>query len=93
MKFEIMSFPQSMFSIDDADNMFITEASDLGNRHFQPLSETLSDRGFVMETTAGEKVVYVMEHIEKDDEGDILYWLYSPLFPHNNKPQCTVFND
>jgi len=102
MKFKVIEFPSSMFSWqrESTGMILVGEASDLGNRHLQPLYNDACDVGFAVKSTHTDAVVtYAMSEVKKDAEGEIQKWLYEPTEESIRKvPDCAntravIFND
>jgi hypothetical protein len=103
MKYPVIVFPWSRFTVSVDGNTLISEASDMENRHLQPLYDDSVDRGFAVQfdskSNGPEVVTFVVSHTNRDNEGDIMFWDYVPTaesirkFPHHVKMTATVFND
>ena len=77
----LVTFPSSMFSwMRTATGMkLVGEASDMGNRHLQPLYDDACDVGFAVKSThTGQVVTYCQCGVSCDDEGELAGWLYVP---------------
>ena len=102
MKFNVIEFPSDMFSWQRTPTgmTLVGEASDLGNRHLQPLYDDACDVGFAVKSThTGAVVTYAMSRVMKDNEGEIQRWDYEPTSESvRNVPDCAgtravIFND
>jgi hypothetical protein len=98
MKFNVIEFPSRMFSW--SGKVLTAEASDLGNRHLQPLYDDACDVGFAVKSEhTGEVVTYAMGEVKKDAEGELISWEYTPTTESERKvPACRgtkaiIFND
>ena len=99
MKHPVIEFPSQMFHFD-ATGSGSVEASDMGNRHLQRLYDDAMDVGFAVKSSkTGDVVTYAMSHVEKDAEGELLYWRYEPTsesvrkYPFCRGSMIMVFND
>jgi hypothetical protein len=95
MKLNTIEFPYAMFT--RTGHQLHTEASDMGNRHLQPLGN--GGVGFAVKLSTGEVVEYAMTDLKKDREGDITHWVYSPtaesqrLVPACVRTTALIWND
>lgn len=85
------------FTYVPAENMFVTEASDLGLGHgidFGRVYDDACDVGLTLVShRTGTRVVFAIEHEERRD-GDLLYWDLRPA--DRSKWGCgtvRIFND
>lgn len=76
------------------------EASDMGNRHLQPLYDNSTERGFAVKSDkTGAVVKFMMTGVHKDAEGDITHWTYVAchedvrLNPGAMFTTATIWND
>lgn len=92
MKLNVIAFSSDRFSWVKTDNgmKLIGEASDVRNLHLQPLYDDACDVGFAVSSThTGEVVVYSLNNVVRDIEGDILYWTYTPTWESEREvPLC-----
>lgn len=101
MKFNVIEFPSSMFTW--TDKVAVAEASDMGNRHLQPLYDDACDVGFAMKSDkTGEVVTYAMTrpfYQGEDEDRELAGWDYTPTSESIRKvPSCAgtkvvVYND
>lgn len=101
MKFNVIEFPSKMFTV--SGNKLVAEASDMGNRHLQPLYDDACDVGFAVKSErTGKVVTFVMQSPFYKGEGEdreLGGWHYVPTSESfRNVPECqnmeaTVFND
>ncbi len=92
MKLPMIEFPISMFTKTGArGTMLVSEASDMGNRHLQPLFDDSADAGFAVKFKDGAVVKFTMIDIEHDREGDIIGWTYKAI--DEKDFTATIFND
>jgi hypothetical protein len=102
---DIVVFDRNQFTVQHGkvhgELTLISEASDLWNRHNQQLYDDACDVGFkTLHPLTGEPITFVMNHVEYDDEHELLYWTYE-LTPETirehpeyaGKVKATVFND
>lgn len=105
MKLPLITFPSSMFSwVRIYDGMkLVGEASDMGNRHLQPLYDDACDVGFAVQSThTGQVVTYVLVgpfYRGDGEDTELAGWHYVPTDEScRNVPDCvgttaTIFND
>lgn len=100
MEFPVIEFPSSMFSW--SGGVAHCEASDMMNRHLQPLPDTASGRGFAIKSTkTGAVVNYTMTEVvyDKGEEPELLGWKYVPTHdsvmrvPGCANTKAIVYND
>lgn len=101
MKFNVIEFPSSFFTW--SQGVAHAEASDMENRHLQPLYDDACDVGFAIKSDkTGEVVTYVMETPVYDigeEERELLGWRYVPTAESIRKvPACAntkavIYND
>lgn len=98
MKYELLAFPSNLFTFQFG--RFNAEASDLGNRHLQPLYDDACDVGFAIQSSkTGKTVVYVLVHTEVNADDEICYWEYEPTYdsirwiPECANTRAMIFND
>lgn len=98
MKHKLIPFSSKQFTI--AGTHFVAEASDLNNRHLQPLYDDACDVGFAIQSeTTGKVIRFYMDRVHTDIEGELTHWTYLPVSEDISKyPTCahltaTVFND
>lgn len=73
-------------------NSGVAEMSEL--RGFGRVWNDSCDEGLtVVSHRTGEEVVFAVEHVEVDSEGDIRYWNLKPAQTMNVLVVLTVFND
>lgn len=76
---------------------FSAEISDLPG--FGRVYDDACDEGLTLVSARrpGEQIVFAVTHIERDREGDLLYWDLAPAFGQPTAWSCTftvrVFND
>lgn len=76
---DIQPFDSKQFSYNSSDKTLTAEASDLNNKHLQQIYNDACDVGFAIRSNkTGKVVTYYMTHEEKDNEGDIKWWIYEP---------------
>ena len=74
-------YDSSWFMHHKDDRLFTSEMSST-NRVLRQLWNDSMDLGFGMRSLKTGKVVYfTLLDIERDDEGDIRYWVFEPLRP------------
>ena len=100
MKFNVIEFPSDHFTYSKHSNCLTSEASDMGNRHLQPLYDDACDVGFaVKSSTSGEVVTFHMVKVMTDGEGEVTGWEYELTAESARKhSECgrmtaVVFND
>jgi hypothetical protein len=105
MKFNLIPFPSSIFSwMRTANGMkLVAEASDMGNRHLQPLYDDACDVGFAVESVhTGAVVTYVLSgpfYREDGEDRELAGWNYIPTLDSCQRiPDCigtsaTIYND
>jgi hypothetical protein len=102
MNLPVIEFPSTMFTVERTatGTIFSCEASDMENRHLQQFYNNARDIGFAMKSDkTGDVVMYAMNSVKRDEEGDIQYWTYHPTTESQQKvPGCRgtmviVFND
>ena len=73
--------------------LLVAEMSDLPG--FGRVWDDACDEGLTLVShRTGREVVYAVNHIERDDEGDLLYWDLRPVDHRDNSlPTLRVFND
>lgn len=100
MKFPIIEFPSSFFTW--SQGVAHAEASDMENRHLQPLYDDACDVGFAIKSDkTGEVVTYVMERpvYDEGEDHELLEWRYVPTNESIRKvPACAnskavIYND
>lgn len=101
MKFNVIEFPSRMFTV--SGKTMVAEASDMGNRHLQPLYDDACDVGFAVKSdVTGKVVTFVMTspfHTGEGEDREIAGWHYVPTSESfRNVPECQgmeakVFND
>lgn len=101
MKFNVIEFPSKMFTM--SGTTLVAEASDMGNRHLQPLYDDACDVGFAVRSErTGKVVTFVMQAPFYKGEGEdreLSGWHYVPTSESfRNVPECQgmeakVFND
>ena len=78
------------FSYDPATRSFSAEISEL-RINFGRVYDDAVDEGFTMVSTkTGREIVFVVEHVEYDPEGDLRWWTLRSL---TDNFTATVFND
>jgi hypothetical protein len=85
--------PTTAFNWDAANRMFSAEASDLGpSFRFEQVYDDACDEGMTLIShRTGQAVTCAVTHVERDREGDLLYW---DLLPLGNKCfRVRIFND
>lgn len=100
MKLNVIAFLSDNFVYIKETKTFVAEASQMWNRHLQPLYDDSYDRGFKMESVkTGNVVTYVMVKANLDDEYEIESWTYTPTreseqsFPGCVGTTVKVYND
>jgi hypothetical protein len=105
MKLQLILFPSSIFSwMRTSSGMeLVAEASDLGNRHMEPLYDDACDVGFAVESVhTGAQVTYVMStpfYCGDGEDRELAGWYYIPTLESCRRvPDCigtkaTIFND
>ena len=102
MKLNTIAFPSDKFSWVRTDNgmVLVGAASDIRDLHLQLLYDDACDVGFAVESNyTGKVVVYSLNNVVKDVDGDILYWTYTPTWDSEQKvPACRgttgkIYND
>lgn len=76
--------------------MLVAEVSDFGRGFaFERVYDDACDEGLtVVSHHTGREVVYGVEHVERDPEGDLLFWKLRPASPRERDlPTITIFND
>ncbi len=103
MKFPIITFSWANFTMSEDGRTLISEASDMENRHLQPLNDN-GGRGFNVqfESKGGivEIVTFIMNDVKlfTDDDG-IASWEFvvttesGHQYPHYANMKATIFND
>jgi hypothetical protein len=83
----------STFHWDADRRMFSAEISDLGREfNFEQVYDDACDEGMTLIShRTGQAVTCAVTHVERDREGDLLYW---DLLPLGNKCfRVRIFND
>ncbi len=78
------------------ENMLVAEISDFGkNWNFERVWDDACDEGMtIVSHHTGKKVVYAVDHIERDRENDLLYWDLKPADRvDSHLPTVRIFND
>ena len=89
MRLPVIEFPESFFTVGKQYSL-VSEASDMQNRHLQPLRSDTRDIGFNVKFATGQVVTFVMSNVVKDlKEGEILAWEYTA----SHGAKALVFND
>jgi hypothetical protein len=86
------------FLWDAATRTFIAEASDLGREPFGRVFSDACDEGLTLLSSRhpGQQIVFTINHVERDDDGDTLYWDLVPALRHvarRTNFTIRVFND
>ena len=101
MKLPLIEFSSKQFTLSADGKTLISEASDMENRHLQPLYNDACDRGFsVKSERTGNVVTFVLSDVRlfPDDDG-ICSWEFTPTTESMSQhPECigmkaTIFND
>lgn len=94
----VVTFPSLTFTYNKPANTFSAEASDLQNRHLQPLGN--GEYGLAIQSPiTGNVVTFRVVETLKDDDQDIIMWKYVPTVESQRKfPSCVgskvvIFND
>ena len=82
---KLIEFPVSFFTVVDGVNgnkTFVAEASDMENRHLQPLgNDSLHNHfGFAIRFNKKTVVKYRMSSVGRDGEGELTYWKYEACY-------------
>lgn len=100
MKLSLITFPSSLFTYSKHANNLCAEASDLANRHLQPLYDDACDAGFAVKSVvSGNEITFHLSEVKKDAEGEVTSWEYQMTpqcerkFPECGKMTATIFND
>lgn len=101
MKLQHEPIPSDKFTYDRTTRTFSAEASDFPNHApFQRLYDDAVDVGFTMKSTkTGAEVVYTMEQVHRDGEGETTHWTFVPTRESYNRhreavnTKVVVFND
>jgi hypothetical protein len=102
MKLTLVEHSSRQFTYSPDDKVLTAEASDLDNRHLQPLYNDACDVGFsVKSEKTGKVVTFVMVSpiYDKSDDCELVGWQYAPTSESfRNVPECqgmeaTIFND
>ena len=102
MKLNVVSFPVRMFDYNPVTRSYVAEASDMGNRHLQPLDDSNRDVGFIIEFDNDQQCTYVMTKVLTTGIGDdreITGWEYRPTLddvckvPSCHHTKAIIFND
>ena len=76
------------------DNEATGEAGELGQRLMGKLWDDAADVGFIVQSPTGRKVAFVLDHEDRDREGEITSWVFTS---HDHGLQrdmtITVFNE
>jgi hypothetical protein len=86
------------FLWNSATRSFSAEISDLHHRRIDPLSPLYTregaDKGFVMVSKkTGAKVGFRLVSIQRDPEGELLYWTFEAVESHTAGIQTIIYND
>jgi hypothetical protein len=100
MKDNIIEFPSSFFNYNRRMTTLTSEASDMENRHLQPLDDSRTKYGFAVVSEKTKAVIlYYMTQVIKNSESEVIGWAYKPtpesvgLFPKCAGTKAIVFND
>ena len=103
MRLTLVEHSSRQFSYSDKDKTFVSEASDLDNRHLERIYDDACDVGFAVKSEkTGNVVVFVMSgtfNTQTGDESELAGWNYEPAdFSIRKYPECigmkaTIFND
>lgn len=101
-RFPLIEFSSKQFTVTDGGKSLCAEASELFNRHLQPIYNDACDVGLAIKSErTGAVVVYVMSRpVFRDDiDHELTHWEYEPAdFSVRQFPDCagtklTVFNE
>jgi hypothetical protein len=75
--------------------LFVTEASDLAPQPFGQVYRDAADVGLTLVSRHAHKadVVFVIDHTERDSEGDVRYWNLVPADRIDRGFTVRVYND
>ncbi len=100
MKLPLIEFSSKQFTLSADGKTLISEASDMENRHLQPLYNDACDRGFAVKSErTGNVVVFVLSDTELFPDDGICSWKFTPTTESvRQHPECrgmsaTIFND
>jgi len=100
MTLPLIEFSTDNFTYHAQAQTFVSEASEMENRHLQRMYDDACDVGFSMKSSkTGRVVVYVLVDTVIDDDDGIQYWIFEPTAESVRKhPECVgtkvkVFND
>lgn len=100
----MIHFSTRLFSYNKESKVFSTEMStlDQGGRKqvFCQVYNDAADEGFTLVShQTGYAIKFVLNHVERDNEGDILFWdMVADARDIRRKPECNgvtirIFND
>jgi hypothetical protein len=103
MKLPLIKFPAECFTYSPESKTFISDASDMENRHLQRMYDDADDRGFIIscgQFGGSVDITFVLSDIKQfqDDDG-VASWEYVPSdesirkYPECKDMKATVFND
>jgi hypothetical protein len=83
------------FLWDKDSKMFLAEASDLGRQPFGRVYDDACDEGLTLVSSRfpGREVVFVVNHVERDRERELLWWDLVPADFKNVGFTVRVYND
>lgn len=100
MILNVIAFSSRQFTYTEADRTFVSEASDLDNRHLQRIYDDACDVGLAIQSDKTGRVVrFYMDGAKTDGEGELTHWTYKPLpedvrrMPDVADLKVIVFND
>lgn len=85
----------AQFTWDRAHRMLVTEISNFGHGFdFGRVYDDACDEGVTLVSEhTGRQVVFAVNHIERDREGDLLYWDLIPASHADCNCTVRIFND
>lgn len=95
------AIPSSWFTYVKESRHFVADASDLGCDHamypMYPIYDGASGDGIAIRSTrTGRVVIYSLYRVERDPDGDVLFWLFEPIPEHRGHAAGTevrIYND
>jgi hypothetical protein len=88
--------PLARFSWNQADNTLVAEASSLvraGENLLQQMYNDACDLGIAIQSLSTQKVYRFFFKERKTQEGDVLYWEFTPEDKNCPINKVTIFND
>lgn len=97
--FDVSAIPTDKFSYNKGQ--FIAEMSDFGpcGLRWYPIYPDACDEGIALVGKTGKVVIYYLNEVRRDADGDIQSWEFKPISEHARKwpevaqTHITIFND